>query len=61
MVCTCYAEIVENVVKKVLGMGFVGYKRNGRPKKSWIESVKEDMTRLGINSKMTLRCTIKLG
>ncbi|CAB3222369.1 unnamed protein product [Arctia plantaginis] len=43
----------ENVAKKVLGMRVEGYKRRGRPKKRWMDCVREDMASKGVNSEMT--------
>ena len=43
----------ENVVRKVLSMNVDGYMSRGRPKKRWMDCVKNDMARKEVSDDMT--------
>ena len=43
----------ENVVRKVLSMNVDGYMSRGRPKKRWMDCVKNDMARKEVSDETT--------
>jgi hypothetical protein len=44
---------VSHIIKRVMTMNVVGHRSRGRPRKRWMDCVKDDMKIKGVSMKMT--------